>query len=168
MNQGNDYGVGPGTKIMLTQQPANESLIPLAAYWKDDPDPAQADEFLGQSQVSSKARAIQLPGEESDDEDQSPVKPPTKGKVQGSREEEIFEPLFLSSEDEEAAEVTKHGGGDDQDEGTETLRSTGSSRKSRVQQGRAKRVVVVVDDDDSDDGTTFKGFGANPKPGRRR
>jgi hypothetical protein len=72
--------------------------------------------------------------------------------------------LFLSSEDEEAAEVTKHGEGDDRDEGTETLRSAGSSRKSRVQRGQAKRAVVVVDDDDSDDGTTFKGFGTKRNP----
>jgi hypothetical protein len=76
--------------------------------------------------------------------------------------------LFLSSEDEEAAELAKHGEGDDRDEGTETLRSAGSSRKPGVQRGQAKRVVVVVDDDDSDDGTTFKGFGTKPKPGRRR
>jgi len=175
MNQGNDYGVGPGTKVMLTQQPTNQSLIFPAAYWKDDPDLANADEFLGHSQASSKARTLQLPIEDSDDEDQFTVKPPTKastrttkGKNQGSRQKKASEPLFLSSEDEEAAEVSKHGEGDDRDEGTETLRSAGSSRKSRVQQGQAKRMVVVVDDDDSDDGTTFKGFGTKPKSGRRR
>jgi len=148
--------------------------LSLAAYWKDDPDPTQADEFLGHSQASSKTRALRLPIEDSDDEDQFPVKPlaktstrTTKGKTQGSRQEEIFEPLFLNSEDEEVTEVTKHGEGDDRDEGTETLRSAGSPRKSRVQRGQPKRVAVVVDDDDSDDGTTFKGFG-KPKPGRRR
>lgn len=137
----------------------------LAAYWKDDPDPTQTDEFLRNSQASSKARALQLPIEDSDDDDQFPAKPPinmstrtTKGKTQGSRQEEIFEPLFLSSEDEEATEITKRGGGDDRDEGTETLRSAHSPRKSRVQRGHTKRVTVVVDDD-SDDGTTFKGFG---------
>ncbi|KAF9651006.1 hypothetical protein BDM02DRAFT_3267528 [Thelephora ganbajun] len=152
LNQGNDYGVG-------------------SVYWKDDPDPAQADEFLGHSQASSKARALQLQIEDSGDEDQFPVKPSreaskrtTKGKIQGSRQE-TSEPLFLNSEDEEVAEVTKHGEGDDQDEGTETLRSTGSSRKSRVKQAQAKRVVVVVEDD-SDDGTTFKGFGTK-QPSRR-
>lgn len=175
MNQGNDYGVGPGTKMMPTQQPSAQSLIFLAAYWKDDPDPTQADEFLGHSQASSKARALQLPIEDLDDEDQFPVKPPTKrstrtttGKIHGSRQEEIFEPLFLSSEDEEAAEATKYGEGDDRDEGTETLRSAGSTRKSRIQRGQAKRVIAVIDDDDSDDGTTFKGFGSRSKPGRRR
>lgn len=175
INLGNDYGVGPGTETMLTLQSTNQSLILLAAYWKDDPDPAQADEFLGHSQGSSKARTLQIPVEDSDDENQFPVKPPaktytriTKGKNQGSRQDEIFEPLFFSSEDEEAAEVTKHGECDDRDDGTETLRSAGSSRKSKVQRGQAKRVVVVVDDDDSDDGTTFKGFGTKPKPGRRR
>lgn len=174
MNLGNDYGVGPGTKIMLILQSTNQSPILLTAYWEDDPDPAQADGFLGHSQGSSKARILQLPIEDSDYEDQFPVEPPTKtstrttrGKHQGSRQGEVFEPLFLSSEDEEAAEITKHGERGDQDEGTETLRSAGSSRKSRVQQGQAKRVVVVVDDDDSDDGTTFKGFGARPEPGRR-
>lgn len=172
MNLGNDYGVGPGTKIMLTQRSTNQSLILLTAYWNDDPDPAQTDGFLGHSQGSSKARALQLPIEDSD-EDQFPDKPPTRTstrttkKNQGSRHEEVFEPLFLSSEDEEAAEVSKHGERDDRDEGTETLRSAGSSRKSRVQQGQAKRVVMVVDDDDSDDGTTFKGFGTRPELGRR-
>lgn len=173
MNLGNDYGVGSGTRMMFTQQSTNQSLIYLVAYWKDDPDPAQADEFFGHSQGSSKARTLQLSIEDSDGEDQFPVKPPTrtstrtsKGKTQGSRQEEIFEPLFLSSEDEAAGEVTKHGERDDRDEGTETLRSVGSSRKSRVQQGRAKRAVVVIDDDDSDDGTTFRGFGGKPKPGR--
>ena len=134
----------------------------------------QADEFLGHSQVSSKARVLQLPIEDSDDEDRFPIKPlaktstrTTKGKTQGSRQEEIFEPLFLNSEDEEATEITKHEG-DDRDEGTETLRSAGSPRKSRVQLGQPKRPVVVVDDDDSDDGTTFKGFGTKPKLGGRR
>ena len=172
MNLGNDYGVGPGTRMMLTQQSTNQSLIYLAAYWKDDPDPAQADEFFGHSQGSSRARTLQLPIEDSDGEDQFPVKPPTrtstritKGTTQGSRQEEIFEPLFLSSEDEAAAEVTKHGERDDRDEGTETLRSAGSSGKSRVRQDQAKRAIVIVDDDDSDDGTTFRGF--KPKPGRR-
>jgi hypothetical protein len=159
--------------MMFTQQSTVQSLIFFVAYWKDDPDPTQADEFLGRSQASPKGRILRLPIEDSD-EDQFRVKPPakvstrtTKGAIQGSRQEEIFEPLFLDSEDEEAAEVTKHGEGDDRDEGTETLRSAGSSRKSRVQRGQAKRVVVVVDDDDSDDGTTFKGFGTKPKPGRR-
>ena len=130
---------------------------------------------MGHSQASSKARALQLPIEDSDDEDQFSVKPlaktstrTTKGKIQGSRQEENFEPLFLNSEDEEATEVTKRGEGDDRDEGTETLRSAGSPRKSRVQRGQQKRVVVVVDDDESDDGTTFKGFGTKSMPGRRR
>lgn len=151
------------------------AYLSLAAYWKDDPDPTQADEFLGHSQASSKARALRLPIEDPDDEDHFPVKllaktstRTTKGKTQGSRQEEIFEPLFLNSEDEEVTEVTKRGEGDDRDEGTETLRSAGSPRKSRVQRGQPKRVVVVVDDDDSDDGTTFKGFGTKPKPGRIR
>lgn len=90
-----------------------------------------------------------------------------KGKDQGSRQEGIFEPLFLSSEDEEAAQVTKHGERDDRNEGTETLRSAGSSGKPKVQQGPAKRAVVVVDDNDSDDGTTFKGFDIKPKAVRR-
>lgn len=154
MNQGNDYGVGP-------------------AYWKDDPDSVQADEFLGHSQASSRARALQLPNEDSDDEDHFPVKPQAKssarsmkGIVQGPAGE-ISEPLFLSSEDEDVG-VTKHGGGDDRDEGTETLRSAGSSRKSRVHQGQAQRVAYAVDDDDSDDGTTFRGFGTKSKPSRRR
>jgi len=129
---------------------------------------------LGASQASSKARTLQLQIEGSD-EDQFPVKPltksstrSTKGKSQGSRREEIFEPLFLSSEDGEAAEVSKHGEGDDRDEGTETLRSASSPRKFRVQHGQAKRVVIAVDDDDSDDGTTFKGFGTKLQSGRRR
>lgn len=154
MNQGNDYGVGP-------------------AYWKDDPDSAQADEFLGHSQGLTRARALQLPNEDSDDEDHFPVKPQTKpsarstrGIVQGPAEETSV-PLFLSSEDEDAGE-TKLGGGDDRDEGTETLRSAGSSRKSRVHRGQAQRVVYAVDDDDSDDGTTFRGFGAKSKPRGRR
>jgi len=150
------------------------SLISLPAYWKEDPDPTQADEFPGHSQASSKARALRLPIEDSD-EDQFSAKPlakmstrTTKGtKIQGPRQEEIFEPLFLNSEDEEATEVTKREG-DDRDEGTETLRSAGSPRKSRAQHGQPKRVVVVVvDDDDSDDGTTFKGFGTKSRPGRR-
>lgn len=158
---------------MLTQKPANQSLILLTAYWKDDSDSANLDEFLGYSQASSKARAHQTPIQDSDDDDQFPVGPPkktstrtTKGKIQGSRQE-IPEPLFLSSEDEEVVGVTKHSEGDDRDEGTETLRSAGSSRKSRVQRGQAQRVVVVVDDDDSDDGMTFKGFRAKSKPSRR-
>jgi len=173
MNLGNDYGVGSGTKIMLVQKPTNQSLILPTAYWNDDPDSAQTDGFLGHSQGSSKARALQLPIEDSD-EDQFPAKTPArtstrtmKAKDQGSGHEEVFEPLFLSSEDEEAAEVTKRGERDDRDEGTETLRSAGSSRKSRVQRSQAKRVAVVVDDDGSDDGTTFKGFGTRPKSGRR-
>lgn len=154
---------------MLTQQPANQSLILLTAYWKEDPDSAQADDFLGYSQASSKARTHQLPPQDSDDDDQFPAEPltkrstrTTKGRLQGSRQE-IPEPLFLSSEDEEVIEVTKHSEGDDQDEGTETLRSASSSRKSRVQRGQAQRVVTVVGDDDSDDGTTFKGFGTELK-----
>lgn len=174
MNQGNDYGVGSGTKTTLTQQSTARSLIFLAEYWKDEPDPTQADEFLRHSQGTSKARALQLPIEDSD-EDQFPVKPQTKrstriikGKIQGSRQGETSEPLFLSSEDEEAAEVTELVEGDDRDEGTETLRSAGGPRKPRVQRGQARRVVVVVDDDDSDDGTTFKGFGTKSMPGRRR
>jgi len=154
MNQGNDYGVG-------------------SAYWKDDPDLVQVDELLGQSQTSSRARVLQLPAvEDSDDEDQFPVKPAAKtstrtikAKIQGSMKE-TPEPLFLSSEDEEAVGVTKVGEGDDRDEGTETLRSAGSSRKSRMQRGQTQRAVVFVDD--SDDGTTFKGFGTKPKPSRRR
>jgi hypothetical protein len=152
----------------------DQSLILLKAYWKDDPDPAQADEFLAQSQASSKTRALQLPNDDdSDDEDQSPVKPSakryiriTKGKIQGSKQE-IPEPLFFSSEDDEGAGVTKHEEGEDRDEGTETLRSAGSSRKARVQPGQALR-ALVADDDDSDDGTTFKGFGTKPRPRGRR
>jgi len=151
MNQGNDYGVG-------------------SAYWKDDPDLARADEFLGHPQATSKARGLQLANEDdSDDEDQFPAKPTsswtTKRKIQGSRQE-ISEPLFFSSEDEDVG-VTKHGEGDDRDEGTETLRSAGSSRKPRVKQGQTRR-ALVVDDDDSDDGTTFKGFGTKPRPRGRR
>ena len=91
----------------------------------------------------------------------------TKGKTQGSGQEEIFEPLFLNSEDEEATEVAKRSEGDDRDEGTETLRSAGGLRQPGAQRGQPKRVVMVVGDDDSDDGTTFKGFGTKPKPGRR-
>ena len=64
--------------------------------------------------------------------------------------------------------MTKHGERDDRNEGTETLRSAGSSRKSRVRQRQAKRVVATADDNDSDDGTTFKGFGTRSKPGKRR
>ena len=157
---------------MLTQQPTNQSLILLVAYWEDDPDSAQVDDFLGYSQVSPKARVHQPPIQDSDDEDQFPVGPPTKrstrttkGKNQGFRQE-IPEPLFLSSEDEETTAATKHGG-DDRDEGTETLRSAGSSKKSRVQRGQAQRVVLVADDDDSDDAMTFKGFGTKSKPSRR-
>lgn len=90
----------------------------------------------------------------------------TKGKVQSSRQE-IPERLFFSSEDEEAVEVTKQVEGDDRDEGTETLRSVGSSRKSGMQRGPIQRVTIVVDDDDSDDGTTFKGFGTKLRPSRR-
>ena len=160
---------------MLIYRSTVQSLISLAAYWKDDPDQTQADEFLGHSQASSKARALQLSIEDSDDEDQLPVKPlrktstrTTKGRIQDPRQEEVVEPLFLSSEGEEAAEVFKHGEGDNRDEGTETLRSASSPRKFRVQHGQGKRVVVAVDDDDSDDGTTFKGFGTKSKPGRRR
>jgi len=63
--------------------------------------------------------------------------------------------------------VTKQGEGDDRDEGTETLRSAGSSRKSGVQRGQALPVAMVVDGDDSDDETTFKGFSAKPRPSRR-
>lgn len=116
---------------------------------------------------------MQLPNEDSDDEDHFPVKPQTKtsarsteGVVRGPAEE-ISEPLFLSSEDEDVG-VTKHGGGDDRDEGTETLRSAGSSRKSRVRQGQVQHVAYAVDNDDSDDGTTFRGFGTKSKPSRRR
>jgi hypothetical protein len=170
MNQGNDYGVGSGMGLYPT---TSQSLILLTAYWEDDPDSAQADEFLGYSQASSKARAHQPQIQNSDGEDQFPVILPTKrstrttkGKVQGSRQE-IPEPLFLSSEDEEVLGVTKQGEDDDRDEGTETLRSAGSSRKSGVQRGQALRVAMVVDDDDSDDGTTFKGFGTKPRPSRR-
>lgn len=148
----------------------NRWLILLTAYWKDDPDLARADEFLGHSQATSKARAQQLANEDdSDDEDQFPAKPTSsltgKGKIQGSRRE-ISKPLFFSSEDEDVG-MTKHGEGDDRDEGTETLRSAGSSRKSRVKQGQTRR-ALVVEDDDSDDGTTFKGFGTKPKPRGRR
>lgn len=89
----------------------------------------------------------------------------TKEKIQGSRQD-IPEPLFLSSEDEETVGITKHGENDDRDEGTETLRSAGSSRKTRVQQKQTRQVVVVVDDDDSDDGLTFKGFGTKAKARR--
>jgi hypothetical protein len=165
MNQGNDYGVGSGTGNILTQQPANQSLILLTAYGKD--------ELLGNSQASSKARALHLPIEEdSGDEDQSPVElqtetsiRTTKRRPQGSRQE-TSEPLFLSSEDEEVG-AAKYGEGDDRDdEGTETLRSVGSSIKSGAQRGQTRRVLVVVDDHDSDDGTTFKGFGAKIKPNR--
>jgi len=152
MNQGNDYGEG-------------------SAYWKDGSDSGQVDEFLGYSQASSKARVRQPPIQDSDDEDQFPAEPrtktstrSTKGQIQGSKQE-IPAPLFLSSEDEESDGVTKHGEGDDRDEGTETLRSAGSSRKSRVQRGQPQRVVVVVDDDD--DGTTFRGFRTKANPGRR-
>ena len=88
-----------------------------------------------------------------------------KGKNQGSGKG-IPEPLFLSSEDEEVVGATKHGEDDDQDEGTETLRSVGSSRKPRVRQGQKQRAVVPIDDYDSDDGTTFRGFGAGLRSNR--
>ena len=123
--------------------------------------------------MSSKTRVHQPPIQNSDDEDQFPVRPPTqtptrttKGKIQGPRQENP-EPLFLSSEDEEGVGATKCGESEDRDEGTETLRSASSSRKPRVRLGQAQRVVTVVDDDDSDDGTTFKGFGTKPRPSRR-
>lgn len=175
MNLGNDYGVGSGAEDAFTQQSTNRPLIHHTAYWEDDPDPARVDGFSGLSQGSSRARTLQLAMENSDDEDQFPVRPPTKtstrttkGKSLSSRREEIFEPLFISSGDEEAAEMTKHGEDDDQNEGTETLRSAESSRKSGVRQRQTKRVVATADDSGSDDGTTFKGFGTRSKLGKRR
>lgn len=175
MNLGNDYGVGSGAENAFTQQSTNRPLIHHTAYWEDDPDPPKVDGFSGLSQGSSKARTLQLALEDSDDEDQFPVRPPTKkstrttkGKNQSSRREEIFEPLFISSEDEEAVEMTKNGEDDDQKEGTETLRSAGSSRKSGVRLRQTKRAVAMGEDNDSDDGTTFRGFGTKSKPGKRR
>lgn len=145
----------------------------LTAYWEDDPDSGQADEFLRHSQASSRTRAQPLPNEDSDDEDHFLFKPQTKTSARSTKgiaqgpAGGTPEPLFLSSGDEDVG-VTKHGGGDDQDEGTETLRSAGSSRKSRVHQGQTQRVAYAINDDDSDDETTFRGFDTKSKPSRRR